>query len=242
MQIDLLSLFPQIAAGALSESILKRAQQNGFVHIGNHNLRDWATDRHRTTDDMPYGGGPGMVMKCEPIFAAVEALTGRRSKPEKFAGDAPPVRVVAMSPAGKPFTQARAAEFARESHLVVMCGHYEGIDQRVLDHLVDDEISIGDYVLTNGVIAALVFIDAIVRLVPGVLGDNESAQQDSFGDGLLEGPQFTRPAEFRGARVPEILLSGDHGAIARWRREQALAKTREVRPDLLRGDQQTSVE
>jgi tRNA (guanine37-N1)-methyltransferase len=236
MRIDLLSLFPEIAAGALSESILKRAQQNGLVAIGNHNLRDWATDRHRTTDDMPYGGGPGMVLKCEPIFAAVEELTGAQAQTGQTSEVSQRPRVVAMSPAGKPFTQSLAADYARASHLIIICGHYEGMDQRVVDHLVDDEISIGDYVLTNGVIAALVFVDAVVRLVPGVLGHDESAQQDSFTDGLLEGPQYTRPAEFRSWRVPDILLSGNHAAIAEWRRAQAVTKTRTVRPDLLSGD------
>jgi len=233
VRIDLLSLFPEIADGALSESILKRAQQNGLLQIGNHNLRDWAADRHRTTDDMPYGGGPGMVMKCEPIFAAVEALTAAAASTD---GASTPARIVAMSPAGRPFSHSLAAQFAREPHLIVICGHYEGIDQRVIDHLVDEEISIGDYVLTNGVIAALVFIDAVVRLVPGVLGDAESAHQDSFADGLLEGPQYTRPAEFRGWRVPDVLLSGNHAAIDEWRRAQAMVKTRTIRPDLLSND------
>jgi tRNA (guanine37-N1)-methyltransferase len=221
VRIDILSLFPQIASAALGESMMKRAQARGLAEIHSHNLRDWATDKHRTTDDMPYGGSQGMVMKCEPIFAAVEALRHADS------------RVVLMSPAGRPFTQRLAAEYAHVPHLIVLCGHYEGVDQRAIEHLVDDEISIGDYVLTNGAIAAVVFIDAIVRLIPGVLGDENSAPDDSFSSGLLEFPQYTRPVEFRGWRVPDVLLSGHHAEIAKWRREKALEKTRKVRPDLL---------
>ena len=201
--------------------MMKRAQTRGFAEIHSHNLRDWATDKHRMTDDTPYGGSQGMVMKCEPIFAAVEALRREGS------------RVVLMTPAGRPFDQAAAVRYSSAPHLIVLCGHYEGIDQRVIDHLVDDEVSIGDYVLTNGAIAAVVFVDAIVRLIPGVLGDENSAPDDSFSSGLLEFPQYTRPVEFRGWRVPDVLLSGHHAEIAKWRREQALEKTRKVRPDLL---------
>lgn len=221
MRIDILSLFPQIAAAALGESIMKRAQARGLVEIHSHNLRDWATDKHRITDDTPYGGSQGMVMKCEPVFAAVEALR------------CPESRVILMSPAGQPFSQSLAAGYASQPHLILLCGHYEGVDQRIIDHLVDQELSIGDYVLTNGAIAAVVVIDAIVRLVPGVLGDENSAPDDSFSSGLLEFPQYTRPVEFRGWRVPDVLLSGHHLEIAKWRRQQALAKTRRVRPDLL---------
>jgi len=221
VRVDILSLFPQIAHSALSESILKRAQEKGLLEIHSHNLRDWATDKHRTTDDTPYGGGQGMVMKCEPFFAAVEQLRQPHS------------RVVLMSPAGKPLKQADAQSFSSLPHLILLCGHYEGVDQRVLDHLVDDEVSIGDYVLTNGALAAAVFVDAIARLIPGVLGDSQSALEDSHSHGLLEFPHYTRPMEFRGSRVPDILLSGNHGAIAQWRRQQAEAKTRAVRPDLL---------
>lgn len=221
MRIDILSLFPQIATAALGESMMKRAQARGLAEIHSHNLRDWATDKHRTTDDTPYGGSQGMVMKCEPIFAAVEALRREDS------------RVVLMSPAGRRFDQAAAMAYSAAPHLIVLCGHYEGIDQRAIDHLVDDEISIGDYVLTNGAIAAVVVIDAIVRLIPGVLGDENSAPDDSFSSGLLEFPQYTRPVEFRGWRVPDVLLSGHHAEIAKWRRERALEKTRLVRPDLL---------
>lgn len=221
MQIDILSLFPAIPAAMLGESMMKRAQEKGLVQIRSHNLRDWARDKHHITDDTPYGGGQGMVMKCEPIFEAVEAIRTAAS------------RVIFMSPAGRRFDQRLAAEYPQQPHLIVLCGHYEGIDQRVIDHLVDDEISIGDYVLTNGAIAAAVFVDAVVRLLPGVLGDEQSAADDSFSHGVLEFPHYTRPVEFRGSRVPDILLSGHHAAIAAWRREQALEKTRRVRPDLL---------
>jgi tRNA (guanine37-N1)-methyltransferase len=223
MRIDIVSLFPQIAANALGESIMRRAQERGLVEIHSHNLRDWARDKHRMTDDTPYGGGPGMVMKCEPIFAAVEELQSPQST------------VVLMSPAGRRLAQQLVAEFSHESHLIVLCGHYEGIDERIIEHLVDYEISIGDYVLTNGAIAAAVFVDAIVRLLPGVLGDEHSAQDESHAAGLLEGPHYTRPVEFRGWRVPEILLSGNHAAIAAWRRERAIEKTRRMRPDLFEG-------
>lgn len=222
MRIDILSLFPAIPAAMLGESMMKRAQEAGLITIQSHNIRDWATDKHRTTDDTPYGGGQGMVLKPEPIFAAVESLR------------TPGTRVVFMSPSGKPFTQALATEYAHAAHLIVLCGHYEGIDQRVLDHLVDDEVSIGDYILTNGAIAAVVFVDAIARLIPGVLGHDLSAADESFVTGQLEGPQYTRPAEFRGWKVPDILLSGNHAKIAAWRQQQGLEKTRRVRPDLLR--------
>jgi tRNA (guanine37-N1)-methyltransferase len=201
--------------------MLKRAQEKRLIEIHSHNLRDWATDRHRTTDDAPYGGGQGMVLKCEPLFAAVESL----KKPD--------TRVVLMSPAGRLFKQPVAEEYTQYAHLILVCGHYEGIDQRAIDQLVDEEISIGDYVLTNGALAAAVFVDAIARLLPGVLGDAASARDDSHASGLLEFPQYTRPVEFRGLRVPEILLGGNHAAIAEWRKNQALAKTQAVRPDLL---------
>ena len=202
--------------------MMKRAQENGIVDIRIHNLRDWTTDKHHVVDDAPFGGGPGMVMKPEPIFAAVESLRNEKST------------VVLMTPQGERFTQTAAEKFAGSEHLVVICGHYEGIDQRVIEHLVDAEISIGDYVLTNGAIAAVILVDATVRLLPGVLGDEQSAAEDSFSAGLLEAPQYTRPAEFRGWKVPEILLSGNHAEIARWRKKEALRRTRENRPDLLR--------
>ena len=222
MQIDILSLFPTVATAILGESIMKRAQEKGAVAFRSLDLRDWTHDRHKTADDMPYGGGQGMVMKCAPIFEAIEATK------------TPETRVVYMSPCGRRFNQSIAQEYAtRGGHVIFLSGHYEGVDQRVLDHLVDDEISIGDYVLTNGVISACVVVDAIVRLLPGVLGDDASAIDDSFANGLLEFPQYTRPFDFRGWKVPDILLSGHHGNIAKWRREQAVARTRERRPDLL---------
>jgi tRNA (guanine37-N1)-methyltransferase len=222
MRIDILSLFPQIASAALSESIIGRAQTRGLVEIRSHNLREWATGKHRVTDDAPYGGGQGMVLKCEPIFAAIDALRQTSS------------RVIHLSPAGTVFSHATARRLAQEeSHLIFLCGHYEGIDQRVIDALVDEEISLGDYVLTNGVLAACVIADAVVRLLPGVLGDAASAQDDSFANGLLEFPQYTRPLEFREQRVPDILLSGNHAEIAKWRNEKALEKTKRLRPDLL---------
>lgn len=229
MLIDLLTLFPNICAAPLNESMMKRAQESGHAAIRTHNLRDWARDKHRVTDDAPYGGAQGMVMKPEPIFAAVEELRGKNSACETAARP----KVIFMSPAGRRLDQKLAAEYAREAHLIIVCGHYEGVDQRVIDHLVDEEISIGDYVLTNGALAAAVFVDAVVRLIPGVLGDANSAADDSFAHGSLEGPQYTRPVDFRGWRVPEILLSGNHAAIARWRAEQAREKTRRVRPDLI---------
>ncbi len=223
MQIDILTLFPKICEGALAESIMKRAREKRLAEVRVHNIRDWATGKHLVADDTPYGGGQGMVMKCEPIFAAVEALRTPESK------------VILMTPAGRRFQQCDAARFALDSHLILLCGHYEGIDQRVIDHLVDEELSIGDYVLTNGAIAALVVTDAVVRLIPGVLGDEQSAADDSFSDGLLEYPHYTRPVEFRGWRVPDVLLSGHHGEIAKWRRQKALKKTEKNRPDLLDG-------
>jgi tRNA (guanine37-N1)-methyltransferase len=201
--------------------MMKRAQESGATDLRIHNLRDWTTDKHHVVDDAPFGGGQGMVMKPEPIFAAVESLRTEISY------------VVLMSPQGRRFTQAVASEFSARQHLIIICGHYEGIDHRVIEHLVDAEISIGDYVLTNGAIAAVVFVDAIVRLLPGVLGHEQSAADDSFSGGLLEGPQYTRPGEFRGWKVPEVLLSGNHAAIAAWRKEQALQRTKKNRPDLL---------
>jgi len=221
MKVDILTLFPDICRAPLSESIMKRAQENGIVDLQIHNLRDWTADKHHVVDDAPFGGGQGMVMKAEPIFAAVEDLQNQSS------------RVVLMSPAGRRFDQQTATQLSKEPHLIIICGHYEGIDHRVIEHLVDLEISIGDYVLTNGAIAAVVFVDAIVRLLPGALGHEKSAVDDSFNHGLLEAPQYTRPAEFRGWKVPQVLLSGNHADITKWRKEQALRRTRENRPDLL---------
>ena len=221
MRLDILTIFPEIAAAPLGASMIGKAQQRGLVDLRVHDLRKWADNKHRTTDDMPYGGSQGMVMKCEPFFAAVEELRTAEA------------RVVLLSPGGQPFTQKIAEDYAKLEHIILLCGHYEGVDQRVIDHLVDDEISIGDYVLTNGAIAAAVVADAVVRLLPGVLGDKNSAPDDSFSSGLIEFPHYTRPVEFRGWRVPDVLLSGHHAEIAKWRREQALAKTKRVRPDLL---------
>ena len=221
VKIDILTLFPEICRVPLSESIMKRAQENGIVELRIHNLRDWTTDKHHIVDDAPFGGGQGMVMKPEPIFAAVEDLRAQTS------------RVVLMSPAGRRLDQSRATQVSQEPHIIIICGHYEGVDHRVIEHLVDVEISIGDYVLTNGAIAAAVLVDAIVRLLPGALGHEQSAADDSFNQGLLEAPQYTRPAEFRGWKIPKVLLSGNHAEIAKWRKEQAIKRTRENRPDLL---------
>jgi tRNA (guanine37-N1)-methyltransferase len=228
MKIDILTLFPEICRAPLSESIMKRAQENGIVDLRIHNLRHWATDKHHVVDDAPFGGGQGMVMKPEPIFAAVESLR------EKSEIRNPKSEIILMSPAGKRLDQKMATELSREEHLIIICGHYEGVDHRVIEHLVDLEISIGDYVLTNGAIAAVVLVDAVVRLLPGVLGHEQSAADDSFSAGLLETPQYTRPAEFRGWKVPEVLLSGNHAEIEKWRKAQALKRTKQNRPDLLK--------
>ncbi len=227
MKIEILTLFPEICRAPLSESMMKRAQENKIVDLHIHNLRDWTTDKHHIVDDAPFGGGQGMVMKPEPIFAAVEelqksAISNQRSK------------IILMSPGGRRLDQELATELSKESHLTVVCGHYEGVDHRVIEHLVDLEVSIGDYVLTNGAIAAVVLVDAVVRLLPGVLGHEQSAHDDSFSADLLEAPQYTRPAEFRGWKIPEVLLSGNHAEIAKWRKEQALKRTKQNRPDLLR--------
>jgi len=221
MKIDVLTLFPAMFVGPLDESILKRARQSGRLDLTIHNLRDYAHDRHRTVDDRPFGGGPGMLLKPEPIFEAVEKLASETT------------RIVLLSPSGRTFNHAIARELAEARALLLISGHYEGFDERVREWLADDELSIGDYVLTNGALPAMVIIDAITRLLPGVLGDDESAQEESFSHGLLEYPQYTRPADFRGLKVPEVLLSGNHAEIARWRAEQARLRTNERRPDLL---------
>jgi tRNA (guanine37-N1)-methyltransferase len=224
MRIDIVTLFPEIALAPLSESIIQRARKAGLVEIAAHNLRDWTTDKHHKADDTLCGGGQGMLLKPEPIFAAIEQLRTPESK------------VVLMTPQGKVFKQALARELSAESHLILLCGHYEGVDHRVIEQLVDLELSIGDYVLTNGAIAAAVVTDAIVRLLPGALGNEQSSVEESFSDpNLLEAPAYTRPIDFRGLVVPEILLSGHHGNIAKWRHEKALERTRVNRPDLLNG-------
>jgi len=225
MRIEIVTLFPEICRAPLSESMMKRAQEKGVLELHIRNLRDWATDKHHIVDDAPFGGGQGMVMKPEPIFAAVEDL---KSTVEDLKS-----KIVLMSPAGRRLDQELAKQLSQEPRLIIISGHYEGVDHRVIEHLIDLEISIGDYVLTNGAIAAVVLVDAIVRLLPGALGHEQSAADDSFSNGLLEAPQYTRPAEFRGWKVPEVLLSGNHAEIVRWRKEQAVNRTRENRPDLL---------
>lgn len=220
MHIDILTLFPSMGEGILRESMLRIAREKGLADIRLRNLRDWAPGKHRVTDEPPYGGGAGMVLKVEPIANALDELRGPQS------------RVILLSAQGAPFDQAAARRLAGEQHLIMISGHYEGVDQRVADHLVDEEISLGDYVLTNGTLAALVVADAVVRLLPGVLGDAQSAEDESFSHGLLEYPHYTRPAEFRGWKVPDVLLSGNHAVIEAWRREQARQRTRQRRPDL----------
>jgi tRNA (guanine37-N1)-methyltransferase len=218
-------------SGPLDESILKRARENGLLSVALHNIRDYATDKHHITDDAPYGGGGGMVMKPEPIFAAVEALLPSLDSSPQMDAEKPPI--ILLSPQGRRFTQAIAVELSSHDRLILICGRYEGVDERVRRHLVTDEISIGDYVLTGGELGALVIIDAVTRLLPGVLGDPGATLQDSHAQGLLEGPHYTRPAVYRGWEVPAILCSGNHAEVARWRREQALYRTLERRPDLL---------
>ncbi|MEI0739924.1 tRNA (guanosine(37)-N1)-methyltransferase TrmD [Paenibacillus sp. JTLBN-2024] len=224
MKVDVLTLFPEMMDGVFRASILGKAQEKGIVSLNAINFREYSNSKHGTVDDTPYGGGGGMVLKPEPIFSAVEDLVSRTS--------ATP-RIILMCPQGDTFTQRKAEEFAKEEHLIFICGHYEGYDERIREHLVTDELSIGDYVLTGGELPAMVAIDSIVRLLPGVLGNETSAVTDSFSTGLLEYPHYTRPAEFRGWKVPDILLSGHHANIELWRREQALKRTLERRPDLL---------
>lgn len=225
MRIDILCLFPEVFESPLNQSIIKRASERGLVDIVPHNIRDYAHDKHRTVDDYPYGGGPGMVLKPEPIFEAVEDI-----RKQFGTGETP---VILLSPQGRLFSQSVAEELAGHPHIMLICGHYEGIDERVCEHLATDEISIGDYVLSGGELAALVVVDAVVRLIPGALGSECSADSDSHSNGLLEYPQYTRPHTYRDWSVPSMLISGNHGEIAQWRRHQAIVRTAKRRPDLL---------
>lgn len=222
LRFDCLSLFPEMLDGFVTSSMIGRAIHNGLIAINRYNIRDWATDKHHVTDDSPFGGGSGMVMKPEPIFAAIESLKTPTSK------------VIFMCPDGEVLNTQMACTLAQEEHIILLSGHYEGVDERVREVLVDQEISIGDYVLTNGTLPAAVLMDAVSRQIPGVLGGEESLKQDSFSDGLLSFPQYTRPASFRGLNVPEVLLSGNHAEIAKWRQEQRLKRTLERRPQLLK--------
>lgn len=222
MRIDVLTLFPRMLDGFLAESILGKAVAAGLVDVRVHDLRRWTTDKHRTADDRPFGGGAGMVLKPEPVFAAIEEV------------QTPGCRRIYLTPEGTPLSPAMAEELSRQAHLVLLSGHYEGIDQRIRDAVIDQEISIGDYVLTNGTLPAAVVIDALSRYIPGVLGEEKSLTHESFTGKVLDFPHYTRPAEFRGMSVPEVLLSGNHAEIDKWRREKALEKTRRLRPDLLK--------
>jgi tRNA (guanine37-N1)-methyltransferase len=223
MRFDVFTLLPETLSPYLQASILQKAAERGLIEIALHNIRDWTRDKHHTTDDTPYGGGGGMVMKPDPVFEAVESVLGLQ----------PACPVIMLSPQGRVFSQRVADELSRHERLALICGRYEGVDERVHEHLVTDEISVGDYVLTGGELPALIVIDAVARLIPGVLGDPEGAADDSHATGLLEYPHYTRPPEFRGWRVPDVLLSGNHGEVDRWRREQSLLRTLERRPDLL---------
>lgn len=230
MQIDIITIFPDYFREAFDYGIIRRAQAAGLVEIKAHDLRSWTSDKHKSVDDRPFGGGDGMVLKPEPIFSAVESLTGARRR----EGASSDQRVVLLSPQGRQFTQSVAAELALAKQLVLICGRYEGVDERVAAELVTDELSIGDYVLSGGEPAALVVVDAVVRLIPGALGSETSAATESFSDGLLDYPHYTRPTELDGLKVPEVLLTGHHAEIARWRREAAEEKTKRNRPDLLK--------
>lgn len=230
MRFDILTLFPGMFAGPFDESIIRRGVDKQLIDITIHNIRDWATDRHQTTDDAPYGGGAGMVMKVEPLAACIESVKASY----------PASTVVMTSPQGRRLTHQVASELAKRDGLIIICGRYEGIDERLRTLCIEDDLSIGDFVLSGGEIAAMTVVDAVTRLIPGVLGSDESAENDSFGDGLLEYPQYTRPAEFRGLTVPDILLSGNHELIRKWRRRESLRKTRLLRPDLLAGRTLTS--
>lgn len=222
MRFDIFTLFPEVFQPYLDASIIKRARLNNLIEINLHNIRDWATDRHHTTDDTPYGGGGGMVMKPEPVFDAVEAVIGKNHE----------IPLILMTPQGRPFTQKVALELSQFPHIGLLCGHYEGVDERIREHLVTDEISIGDYVLTGGELPALVILDAVSRYLPGVLGDPTGAEDDSHASGLLEYPHYTRPPVYRDWSVPDVLLSGNHAEINRWRLKQSMERTRQKRPDM----------
>jgi tRNA (guanine37-N1)-methyltransferase len=222
VRIDVLTIFPEALEPFLRASLLGKAVDRGLLTTAVHNIRNYTDDPHKKVDDDPYGGGPGMVMRAQPFFDAVEAVDPKRT-----------AHVILLTPQGRPLTQARARELAQLDHLVLLCGRYEGVDERVAEHLVNEELSIGDYVLAGGEVAALVVIDAVARLIPGVVGEPQSIAEDSFEHGILDHPHYTRPAEFRGHKVPDVLLSGDHAAVDRWRREEAARRTRERRPDLL---------
>ena len=223
MIVDIVTIFPGMVEPALAEGVIGRARANGLVDVRARDLRSYTSDRHRVVDDVAFGGGPGMVMKPEPLFRAIEEISAERGAP---------TAVILTTPQGRRFSHAEAARFSQMERLIIICGRYEGVDERVADALVTDEISIGDYVLTGGELPALVVVDAVVRLVPGVVGDDQSVVADSFVDGLLDYPHYTRPAEFKGMKVPDVLLSGHHAEIARWRREQQLRRTEARRPDL----------
>jgi len=223
LRFDIITIFPRMFSSPLSESILKRAQDRRKVRIDIHDLRDYSRGNYKQVDDRPFGGGPGMVLMPEPLFKAVKAVKGRRK-----------ARVILTCAGGSPLTQSGARDLAREKNIIIICGHYEGVDERVREELADESISIGDYVLTGGELPAMVLVDVVTRLLPGVLGKDESSEEESFEHGLLEHPQYTRPAEFQGMKVPEVLLSGNHAQIARWRQDQALMRTRKMRPDLLK--------
>ncbi|MFC1627055.1 tRNA (guanosine(37)-N1)-methyltransferase TrmD [Patescibacteria group bacterium] len=222
MKIDILTLFPKMFAGPFDESLLKKARDKGLIEINIHDLRDWTEDKHRTVDSKPFGGGAGMVMKVDVIDRALEKLREKDSK------------VILMTPQGKVYKQELAGELAKEKHIILICGHYEGFDERIRKHLVDEELSIGDYVLTGGEIPAMVVVDSVVRLISGVVGKAESVENESFSEGLLEYPQYTRPADYKGMKVPEVLVSGDHAKIDQWRKEQSKKRTKAKRPDLLK--------
>jgi tRNA (guanine37-N1)-methyltransferase len=230
LRFDIITIFPEFFRDVIDYGIVRRARSAGLVEIKSHDLRQWTTDKHRVVDDRPFGGGDGMVLKPEPLFAGVEALTGSADKDGFSSG----TRVVLLSPQGRVFSQSIAKELSSAEQIVLLCGRYEGVDERVTEAIVTDEISIGDYVLSGGEPAALVVIDAVVRLLPGALGSETSAIYESFSAGLLDYPQYTRPPEFRGMKVPEVLLSGNHAEIEQWRKQAALEKTRRRRPDLLK--------